>query len=74
MSFKKAFLLIALTVSLCVACDDPPGGSGPGKAGIASQSNTSFKVEKVAGGLQVPWSIVWAPDGRMLFTERPGQV
>ena len=25
-------------------------------------------------GLQVPWSIVWAPDGRMLFTERAGRV
>src|SRR5690242_8292711 len=26
------------------------------------------------GGLEVPWSIVWAPDGRMIFTERPGRV
>ena len=34
----------------------------------------SFKVEKVVGGLEVPWSIVWAPDGRMIFTERPGRV
>ena len=38
------------------------------------QSNTRFKVEKVVGGLEVPWSIVWAPDGRMIFTERPGRV
>ncbi len=22
----------------------------------------------------MPWSIVWAPDGRMIFTERPGRV
>src|SRR4029079_15494350 len=29
---------------------------------------------KVVGGLEVPWSIVWAPDGRMIFTERPGRV
>ena len=33
-----------------------------------------FKVEKVIGGLEVPWSIVWAPDGRMIFTERAGRV
>src|SRR4029078_8574097 len=32
------------------------------------------QVEKVVGGLEVPWSIVWAPDGRMIFTERPGRV
>jgi glucose/arabinose dehydrogenase len=31
-------------------------------------------VETVAGNLQVPWSIVFAPDGRILFTERPGRV
>ena len=31
-------------------------------------------MEKVVGGLQVPWSIVWAPDGRMIFTERVGRV
>jgi len=33
-----------------------------------------FKIEKVVGGPEVPWSIVWAPDGRMIFTERPGRV
>jgi glucose/arabinose dehydrogenase len=33
-----------------------------------------FRVETVAGNLEVPWSIVFAPDGRMLFTERPGRI
>ena len=33
-----------------------------------------FKVETVVTNLEVPWSIVWAPDGRMFFTERPGRV
>jgi aldose sugar dehydrogenase len=28
----------------------------------------------VASNLEVPWSIVFAPDGRILFTERPGRV
>jgi len=28
----------------------------------------------VVSGLEVPWSIVWTPDGRMLFTEREGRV
>jgi glucose/arabinose dehydrogenase len=31
-------------------------------------------VEKVIGGMEVPWSIVWTPDGRMIFTERVGRV
>jgi glucose/arabinose dehydrogenase len=33
-----------------------------------------LKVEEVATGLQVPWSLSFAPDGRLFFTERPGRV
>jgi glucose/arabinose dehydrogenase len=33
-----------------------------------------FRIETVASNLEVPWSIVFAPDGRMLFTERPGRI
>ena len=47
---------------------------GAGEVQTAPQSGTRFKIEKVVGGLEVPWSIVWAPDGRMIVTERPGRV
>jgi aldose sugar dehydrogenase len=70
----KTFSLIALAVALGVACSQPPAGRGAGEVQTSAQSSTSFKIEKVAGGLEVPWSIVWAPDGRMIFTERPGRV
>src|SRR5215203_3395381 len=70
----KSFSLIALAVALGVACSQPPTGSGTGEVQTSAQSNTNFRIEKVAGGLEVPWSIVWAPDGRMIFTERPGRV
>src|SRR5689334_22350311 len=63
---------MALLVTLGIACSQPAGEWGHGSTNTSS--NTSFKVEKVAGGLEVPWSIVWAPDGRMIFTERPGRV
>ncbi|MEJ7860367.1 MAG: PQQ-dependent sugar dehydrogenase [Pyrinomonadaceae bacterium] len=33
-----------------------------------------FKVETVATNLEVVWSIVFAPDGRTFFTERPGRL
>ncbi len=69
----KTFL-IALAVALGVACSQPPAGHGEGAVAASPQSNTRFKIEKVVGGLEVPWSIVWAPDGRMIFTERPGRV
>ena len=70
----KTYALIALLIVLGVACSGPPSGRGAGEVQTSAQSNTSFQIEKVAGGLEVPWSIVWAPDGRMIFTERPGRV
>ncbi len=32
------------------------------------------KVETVAENLNIPWSIVWAPDGTIFFTERNGNL
>ncbi|HEX7772826.1 MAG TPA: PQQ-dependent sugar dehydrogenase, partial [Pyrinomonadaceae bacterium] len=72
----RTYTVIALLVALGVSCSQTPAGrgAGTGEAPTSPQSNASFKVEKVVGGLEVPWSIVWAPDGRMIFTERPGRV
>jgi aldose sugar dehydrogenase len=68
-------------VLLALACGHPPPGRGAGevettqdKAPGQANSQVSFRVETVVGNLRVPWSIVWAPDGRMIFTERAGQV
>ncbi|MEP6706245.1 MAG: PQQ-dependent sugar dehydrogenase [Pyrinomonadaceae bacterium] len=61
-------------VLLALACGHPPPGRGAGEVETSSSSQTSFRVETVIGGLEVPWSIVWAPDGRMIFTERSGRV
>lgn len=33
-----------------------------------------YDIEVVAEGLNVPWEMVIAEDGRMFFTERPGQI
>ena len=57
-----------------VACHHTRPGRGAGEIEAASQSQTPFRVETVIANLEVPWSIVWAPDGRMLFTERPGRI
>jgi glucose/arabinose dehydrogenase len=67
-----------------LACGHAPPGRGAGEvettAGTAEQGpatakdQVSFRVETVVGNLEVPWSIVWTADGRMIFTERPGRV
>src|SRR5574341_889707 len=66
--------LVIIHFTLLLACSHTPPGRGAGEVENSPQSQTSFKVETVAGNLEVPWSIVWAPDGRMIFTERPGRV
>jgi glucose/arabinose dehydrogenase len=68
----SAVVLTATILSL--ACSHPPTGRGAGEIETSAQTQSRFKVETVIGNLEVPWSIVWAPDGRMIFTERPGRV
>jgi aldose sugar dehydrogenase len=39
-----------------------------------SKTVPKFRVDTVAAQVEVVWSIVFAPDGRIFFTERPGRV
>ena len=81
-----AALACAPLVLLLAACGATPDG---GDADPTQSSNTTqsqgggasspdaragFRVETVVSNLEVPWSIAFAPDGRMLFTERTGRV
>jgi len=69
-----AYVLSALLIALALGCSHEPPGRGAGEIETSAQTQSGLKVETVVGGLQVPWSIVWAPDGRMIFTERAGRV
>jgi len=71
---RLSFAITTSLLAFALACGSPPPGQGRSEVESSPQANVSFKIEKVIGGLQVPWSIVWAPDGRMIFTERPGHV
>src|SRR5689334_5390883 len=67
-------VLVPILLAIAVSCGRPAPGRGAGEIESSPQTHTKFKVETVIGNLEVPWSIVWAPDGRMIFTERPGRV
>ncbi|MBC7911101.1 MAG: PQQ-dependent sugar dehydrogenase [Pyrinomonadaceae bacterium] len=68
------FSIIVSSVLLTAACGQAPTGRGEGEIASTASGTVSFRVETVIGGLTVPWSIVFTPDGRMIFTERPGRV
>ena len=71
---KFVLTLITSVFIFALACSHAPPGRGAGEIETSQSSKSSFKVETVIPNLEVVWSIVWTPDGRMLFTERPGRV
>src|SRR6266436_9713348 len=72
---KSKIVTALFSVALfALACSHAPPGRGAGEIETSQSSQTSFKVETVIPNLEVVWSIVWTPDGRMFFTERPGRV
>ncbi len=73
--FALSFLLIVLLFN--AACADSPAAVADDAdfpVIPASKSVPKFRVETVAANLEIVWSIVFAADGRMFFTERPGRV
>src|SRR5688500_2144123 len=52
----------------------PANAPSPGGEVFTTQDGVRFRVDVVAGGLVVPWSLAFAPDGRLFVTERAGRV
>lgn len=59
--------LLALLATTVLGCNASPKAPAPTTIG-------SRQVVEVARGLEVPWSLAFAPDGRIFVTERPGRV
>jgi glucose/arabinose dehydrogenase len=71
----KSFLVrICFTIAVLanIACAEFPFAS-EGESLIAADTS-KLRVETVATNLEIVWTIAFAPDGRMFFTERPGRV
>lgn len=65
----RLFLLIGCLFNFACAANEPDFPVIP-----PSKDIPKFRVETVATNLVIVWSIVFAPDGRVFFTERPGRV
>lgn len=79
-SFKGRFsdsqinlMLAYLRIQSGFLRERPPFVPDPTNQVIKSEKQT-FKIEVVAAGLDTPWGEVFLPDGRMLVTERGGNI
>jgi glucose/arabinose dehydrogenase len=73
---QKLFSILTCALLWGAACHSPPPGRGAGEVASAQGDGqrVQFRIETVAENLEVPWAIAFAPDGRILFTERAGRV
>lgn len=70
-----AILLSILCVAATPAAADPIEGRQPQSVKETFRPDvTGYKVDVWARRLEVPWSIVFLPDGRALISERPGRI
>jgi glucose/arabinose dehydrogenase len=80
-----ATLLLLATLAACGGdsgsqpppSNEPPPSGPPGGfpvTTLAARDGTAFGVQVIATGLQIPWSLAFAPDGRLFISERPGRV
>ncbi len=76
-------LLAALVVVSALALAAPSDVRGAGPADDAAEAEHAaggdppapmLSVETLVSGLTNPWGIAFAPDGTLLFTERPGRL
>src|SRR5438094_8378312 len=61
----RAFRLLLILFSFVVCA--------PTRTGLA-QNQPTLGTETVVRGLDTPWAIDFAPDGRIFVTERPGRI
>lgn len=80
-------LLLVLLVGCGDTDSDNGNGNGNGDGGdglgpppglpsdsYTARDGTRFIVQTLVTGLEIPWGLAFAPDGRLFVTERPGRV
>ena len=75
MTYSLSFLgTLIVCAASAFGCGNAPTGAAEDKVFETSDSQTRFRVEAVATGLEVPWGFAFLPNKNLLFTERPGRV
>lgn len=73
----RRFLCILLLIHLfavSASCTQIAGGKAQNVEDVFLPDGDNVKVEVWVENLEVPWSLVFLPDGRALVSERPGRI
>jgi glucose/arabinose dehydrogenase len=70
----EGIAVVAGALTLVLAGCGGTADAGRGTAPVDTLPRQESAVEVVASGLEVPWALAFAPDGRIFFTERPGRI
>jgi glucose/arabinose dehydrogenase len=73
-SAKIRTLVVYLHEQRARAKHQPAMAEGPSNRQVYRSREHAFQMEIIAENLDEPWSINWLPDGRMLVTEKSGQL
>lgn len=73
MKFSALPLLLTLMVFACKQ-SSPSSSTGDVISNSSDSAGSKISVRTLYSGLSNPWGMVWLPDGRLLITERRGEI